>query len=133
MAAGVDLAQQVGIKLSVEALDEERRGDLPLREPAQQSRHHLKRGCVATQRRVVAPAISRRALIATIAGSLLAAVKAPAGPIAPPRFGFREVARKAEALAGRGYTPGPPLPAQVGTWSYEDYRRIQFKLERTLW
>ena len=86
-----------------------------------------------TQRRVVAPAISRRALIATIAGSLLAAVKAPAGPIAPPRFGFREVARKAEALAGRGYTPGPPLPAQVGTWSYEDYRRIQFKLERTLW
>ena len=60
-----------------------------------------------TQRRVVAPAISRRALIATIAGSLLAAVKAPAGPAAPARFGFREVARKAEALAGRGYTPGP--------------------------
>jgi periplasmic glucans biosynthesis protein len=86
-----------------------------------------------TQRRVVAPAISRRALIATIAGSLLAAVKAPAGSAAPARFGFREVARKAEALAGRGYTPGPPLPAPVGTWSYEDYRRIQFKLERTLW
>ena len=36
-------------------------------------------------------------------------------------------------MARRAYAPGPPLPAHVGTWSYEDYRRIRFKVERTLW
>ena len=85
------------------------------------------------QRRLVAPAISRRALITTIAGSLWAAVDAMGGPPAPARFGFRDVTRRAEALAGRAFAPGPPLPAQVGTWSYEEYRHIQFKLERALW
>ena len=48
-------------------------------------------------------------------------------------FGLEDVARQAEALARTAYRPPPPPDPALAALSYDDYRRIRFKPERSLW
>lgn len=48
-------------------------------------------------------------------------------------FGFDAVAREAEALSRQAFQPPPPLPQALAALSYDQYRRIRFREERSLW
>jgi periplasmic glucans biosynthesis protein len=65
-----------------------------------------------------------------IAAALLLALACPARAA---DFGFDDVARQAAALARQAHRPAPPLPAALAALTYDQYRRIQFREERSLW
>lgn len=55
------------------------------------------------------------------------------GHSAAASFGFDDVAREAEALARQAYKPPPPLPAALANLTYDQFRRIRFREERSPW
>jgi len=74
------------------------------------------------------PAVLRRALALS---SLLLALVAPAAHAA---FGFDEVAARAQKLARDSYSaPSVDLPKELKELSYDQYRDIRFKPERSIW
>ena len=49
-------------------------------------------------------------------------------------FGFDDVARRAQDLAGKSYrAPESPLPSELRDLDYDAFRDIRFKTERSLW
>ena len=51
----------------------------------------------------------------------------------PRPFGFEDVVEKARASAGKGYVPPGALPASLRSLSYDQWRTVRFKPERSLW
>ena len=55
-------------------------------------------------------------------------------PGAAGAFGFEDVSRRAQQLAGKSYrAPESKLPAALRDITYDDYRAIRFRTERSLW
>ena len=56
-----------------------------------------------------------------------------AAPALAAAFGFDDVAAQAAALARQPYQAPPPAAAGLATLSYDDYRDIRFRPERSRW
>jgi len=56
-----------------------------------------------------------------------------AGHAVAAGFGFDDVAREAEALSRQAFRPPPPLPPALAGLTYDQYRRVRFREERSLW
>ena len=66
--------------------------------------------------------------------ALLPLLLALAAPSAQAAFGFADVAARAQKLARESYSsPAAELPKELRELSYDQYRDIRFKPERSLW
>lgn len=78
------------------------------------------------------PALLRRVLAPLCL--LLALALALAHPPVQAAFGFEEIATRAQKLSRASYeAPGADLPKELRELSYDQYRDIRFKPERSIW